>query len=98
MNPTKEQIQWFWEQCGFKLDDDGDFRWWYLPDGSHLSLDEDPLLDINNLFKYAVPKLIEKIGRYDLVTLVINAFCDALEAGGEFKDYLFWAIYKALGG
>ncbi|KKN76486.1 hypothetical protein LCGC14_0369950 [marine sediment metagenome] len=43
------------------------------------------------LFKYAVPKVLEKIGRYELVVLVNNAVCAAVESGGEIAHALFWA-------
>lgn len=57
--PTDKQIKKFWAWCGFRLEADIDFFWWYLPDGGHLPLGEQPALDLNNLFKYAVPKLDE---------------------------------------
>ena len=68
--PTKEQIQKFWEWCGFhfqtldelkpKYRHPANLRWVY-PDGDTGGL---PAIDLNNLFKYAVPKL-------DSVTAVI---------------------------
>jgi len=105
--PTKEQVRRFWEQCGFKfshlasvhnffLGDTGEkVKFWLYPDGN---CDILPPIDLNNLFKYAVPKLLEKIGKFEIVALVNNAVCDAVEAKGEITDFLFWAIYKALGG
>ena len=61
--PTKEQQQWLWEKCGFKhTNSPNEFirrNWWTNPEHhceSHL-----PDLDLNNLFKYAVPIWIEKI-------------------------------------
>ena len=98
--PTPEQIQWLWEQCGLKPahpncrisghmsipDESG--NWWCRPIE----------VDLNNLFKYAVPKTLEKLGKLKTVELVNNAVCDAVENKGEIADSLFWAIYKALGG
>lgn len=56
--PTKEQIKEFWEKLGFKPKPNvyGSTSWKY-PDG--LRIDVLPLIDLNNLFLYAVPKLIE---------------------------------------
>jgi hypothetical protein len=51
--PTKEQIQKFWEWCRLSTDSIGR---WYTEDGYFLS-SETPKVDLNNLFKYAVPKL-----------------------------------------
>ena len=57
MIPT-EKIQWFWEQCGF---------WrcggnWMRPNdiiyGTGL-----PPIDLNSLFKYAVPKVVDIIAK-----------------------------------
>lgn len=59
--PTQEELKKFWEWCGFRLDDGGDFKWWYKPEGDHLPLGEEPALDLNNLFQNAVPKAIDRI-------------------------------------
>jgi len=66
MNPTREQIQWVWEKCGFTEvpkygGSDYSEILWRSPIGSHS--ESLPLIDLNNLFKYAVPKLE---GKYDL--------------------------------
>jgi len=106
MQPTKEQIQWFWEQCGWEWFEVTQ-KWsqlasshWSGPNNEYtLAL---PPIDLNNLFKYAVPVLLEKIGKYELLVLVNNAICNAVNAhlyGQEgIPDHLFWAIYKAFGG
>lgn len=59
--PTQGEIKELWERCGFSLRRDlplilysGDAKWLY-PDGGH-GIDL-PDIDLNNLFKYAVPKL-----------------------------------------
>lgn len=106
--PTEAQIKEFWEWCGVKLDDDGSFKWWYLPDGSHLPLGEEPALDLNNLFKYAVPKV-----RYCDVTKIdtlnrSEEYVASVRYGegtvgntgyGRSKDpalALFWAIWEVI--
>lgn len=55
--PTKEQVRKFWEKCGFKPQPNawGDTYWLY-PD--KLRTTALPPIDLNNLFKYAVPKMI----------------------------------------
>ena len=53
--PTKEQIQWLWEQCGWRDYYPLGFRnGWADPEGNFHS--ELPPIDLNNLFWYAVPK------------------------------------------
>jgi len=57
---TNEQIKEFWEWCGFEYKIPSDYGlpccdWWQYPDGIQSS--NSPPIDLNNLFKYAVPKL-----------------------------------------
>ncbi len=54
--PTQEQIQAFWEWCGFIH---GSWQGWFeLKDyGGKYIGDDLPTIDLNNMFKYAVPKL-----------------------------------------
>jgi len=59
---TKKEIKEFWEWCGLKVQNAPSGRYFIVtyPDGSS-SMDAGfvryPPLDLNNLFKYAVPKL-----------------------------------------
>ena len=55
--PTKEQMRWFCEQCGLR-NLYGRYDTWLYPDGKY---GNQPDLDLNNLFKYAVPKLDKKV-------------------------------------
>jgi len=111
MEPTKEQIQWLWEQCGFTRLPYGNREYhfeltkkvmnWLPPDKRGNSMEYLPRIDLNNLFKYAVPKL------QDLrwVKFNFDSECE-LRIGnrgifGVNDDpalALFWAIFKALGG
>uniref|UniRef100_A0A6M3JNV7 Uncharacterized protein n=1 Tax=viral metagenome TaxID=1070528 RepID=A0A6M3JNV7_9ZZZZ len=52
--PTNEQIKEFWEWCGFKVAL-GKLYWY--PDKEFSPARRLPSVDLNNLFKYAVPKL-----------------------------------------
>lgn len=67
--PTKKQIEEFWEGYGFEEKDFGEFVYgplmhggkiyekaWFAPNGDNW-LDELPRIDLKNLFRYAVPKL-----------------------------------------
>ena len=118
MNPTKEQQQWLWEKCGFKWADAhnpdcncGAEMWCYIaPNGrdyaGRIGYHENglPELDLNNLFKYAVPKLDlqQIIIQPDLVTnyYVGLTVGDKLYESGHQDPALalFWVLYKALGG
>lgn len=118
MEPTKEQIQWFWEQCGFRygegiveFPDSGiseRINGWHYSDKSFVPVWATlngglPPIDLNNLFKYAVPKLgglqLENVTDYGFTVrvntqpMVISIYNDKDPALA-----LFWAIYKALGG
>ena len=107
MKPTDEQIKWFWEQCGLTVDYSERHICYYVysRDGKELcSLGT--FLDLNNLFKYAVPKLLHwHIQRVHLN--MANCFA-SVQRPDRFQFYdaydndpalaLFWACFKALGG
>jgi hypothetical protein len=102
MKPTEEQIKEFWEWCGFKPYK-GICGYWIPPDNK--AADILPELDLNNLFKYAVPKLIKEL---PLGTLTLECFnggkwiCEFTGYdGAEAEDTnlslaLFWAIWKVI--
>jgi hypothetical protein len=58
--PTQEQLQRFWIWCGLKEVHPSSMynHTKYSLDG--LPFDELPILDLNNIFKYAVPKIAFK--------------------------------------
>ena len=60
--PTQEQSKEFWERCGFNFA--GDKRFLGFPDGTLRSITGVPPIDLNNLFKWAVPQLVESLGEY----------------------------------
>ena len=96
--PLESQVRWLWERCGLKFD----FR--------ELPSQQLPLIDLNSLFKYAVPILDidipyyvpeivisrDKASRTDWLCYIDD--CDELETGETPALALFWAIYKSLGG
>ena len=118
--PTQEQIKEFWEWCGFNSrlvwSDPADiggrhqFKVWDYPDGSgvtqHLSVN--PPIDLNNLFKYAVPKCpqFQDLARTNKGWLVtyISGYVDLPRIGRypifdevEAEDpalALFWALWQ----
>jgi hypothetical protein len=81
MNPTKEQEKRFWEWCGFTENLGGVWRyaefkttnyWWVAPTGrKYLEL---PQPDLNNLFKYAVPRYIKETSAGDTPNYIGNAY------------------------
>ena len=109
--PTKAQVKEFWEWCGLDLkgyhcDGDGQFvkyigsnRWiWHLP------------IDLNNLFKWAVPK-VNSSGYYVNLSQTIykidgwhcKVWADDAEIYGKSKHSdpalaLFWAIWEVIHG
>jgi len=55
--PTRKQIKEFWEGCGlFTRQHPLGWDMWYSPDKEFIGNDPPPI-DLNNLFKYAVPML-----------------------------------------
>ncbi len=70
MKPTDKQIRWLWEQCGLvlrkgKILESGlqTFDTWETPEGT---ITFTPDIDLNNLFKYAVPELDRREIAYSL--------------------------------
>lgn len=107
--PTKEQIQWFWGQCGLHYE----LPYWVDSNGQVAFYGETysellkSIYSLDNLFKYAVPKLNQVNIRGDIIespfevpfeVFVIYGF---EKSGRAFhKDpapALFWASYRALG-
>ncbi len=97
--PTEAQIKEFWEWCGFEcystaLED----LWFRMPgDESYKLLP----IDLNNLFKYAVPKLdgFKLFAQAECPDMV---FAEARTVNRYFKAgdkdpalALFWAIWEA---
>lgn len=116
--PTQEQQERLWKWCGFKYEDYNSPNFphqggcWIAPDGKPVIFEENehgfsrlPLVDLNNLFKHAVPKLrelgvmsIEFI--QDLViknNYLVSVNHQPFENASSFALALFWAIYKAAG-
>ncbi|GAG87747.1 unnamed protein product [marine sediment metagenome] len=120
--PTAKQLKKFWEWCGFELEivsfntDPADLggkrectvdHWHY---GANLWTVFPPTIDLNNLFKYAVPKLIELGYHLELCdTTKPNEYRVAIKdrsfslVGNLWWDNdpalaLFWAIEKLIDG
>ena len=111
MGPTKEEIRRLWAKCGFKFlkkeEDSGVWDYgldiYAYPDGAVLPL---PDIDLNNLFKYAVPKITELGFTVNIVIKKDYNGCFLAHESGtvygaedeNLEDALFWAINSVLGG
>src|SRR3990167_4398603 len=104
MNPTQEQIKKFWEWCGIKQDSD---RTWRDANGLGVLISTImPPLDLNNLFKYAVPKLKRwRIANYPEGAMsefgLIRVWVTTGDWDGMVEDNdpalaLFWAIWEII--
>ncbi len=115
--PTKEQIQWFGEQCGFKHNipfpelakrkdiphpERFEKEQWYIPG---IYCGSEPELDLNNLFKYAVPVFIAKVMAEQecscdfAYAVLFKRWLQELELDiPNATGTLFKVLYKALGG
>lgn len=101
MNEPRKQIKEFWEGYGFERTEvasgfnTGGQRVglclaWRYPDGKINQFEPD--IDLNNLFKYAVPFLVDEIGLLDVRKLLVEW---ARRLTGDYeKDTLalFWAL------
>ena len=113
----------FWEKCGFTYypfksypEEETMYKggivcrqeYWLYPDGS--THKEAPPIDLNNLFKYAVPKLSDNHQELTVITFIPtigNNWCCRIEILGQHKatafgedpaQVLYQAISKAFGG
>ncbi len=111
--PSEAQVKEFWEWCGFKKEAVNTFvngKWtptpsagysWRYPNGREECYP--PPIDLNNLFKYAVPKVKEHYkalstpGYYcSPMPLFEDWIYEWLFYGKDPALALFWACYKAL--
>ena len=112
MKPTEEKIKRFWEWCGFTVTSKGViYGDAIMVDDSCHHIMELPEIDLNNLFKYAVPKLhayvlqsFHKNHSYHHASVVLNEYTGLEDVIVSSTDVprdedpalaLFWAIYKA---
>jgi hypothetical protein len=112
--PTQEQIKEFWEWCGFKRLPQGNRYYhfelttkvmdWQAPTGE--TMPYLPRIDLNNLFKWAVPKL-QQTGRevgiiareasgFEAKVLHISPQWSSIGRDEDPALALFWAIYKVI--
>jgi len=66
---NQQELQEFWEWCGFyRWNSPNDYiarNWWHNPDPNNNDSHSLPPIDLNSLFRYAVPKV-------DNVRLIMN--------------------------
>jgi len=88
--PTDEQKKELWEYFG-------KHTYWTYENG----WDNFPPIDLNNLFKYAVPKVYEDLGRKG-ESYKFDRIWDAIERALLDKEdvgtAVFWAIYSVITG
>ncbi len=99
MKPTKEQEKKFWEHFGFIYSDDWSSKIPYKnPQGDIVN---DLPVDLNNLFKYAVPKLKDGIdvafSKYEDTRWFVKLENQVMTTENEDPALaLFWAIWKVI--
>ena len=106
MKPTEEsQIREFWEWCGLHQDSFGNISISNNEPNTieFLEYQEYPPVDLNNLWKYAIPKVLERgsnihihirTGRTKVV--ISNAFTTHMKTNPDPALALFWAIEKVI--
>jgi len=110
--PTQEQLKKFWEWCGFTFTPHLSSRGstyktteiMNFPDGTGYVVykGESLELDLNNLFKYAVPKLRDWMMKQNIMSPYIYVVVKTHNKKGVSVDYdtpalaLFWAIWEVM--
>ena len=100
--PTQEQIKelWGWCEFKFKLSASENPHYWIDPFGRAMA--KLPPIDLNNLFKYAVPKRIrqyEDKGEHTASVwnkLFITWVHSMVEGNSDPALALFWAIWEVI--
>ena len=92
--PTEVQIKEFWTKCGLVEQHTGS---WYVNEiGGEFVRQETPPIDLNNLFKYAWDKAVERLADIDLSTNY-EARCKLLmlwAERGRSALTLFWVLQE----
>ena len=109
--PTNEQVKEFWGWCGLRKRDGQGFHFedytvwedtnYHNQTVSHSSTP--PPIDLNNLFKYAVPATINQLfvngnSVKHAYTKLFKMWLDKWGEGYTFEDALFWAIWEVIHG
>ncbi len=107
--PTDEQAKEFWERCGFKQLEWAKSGWhyeqtkkvmnWTHPLYEFSSMEFLPRLDLNNLFKYAVPKIRDQMGATAFIDFehIIHKWAITIIWNNDDPALtLFWAIYEVI--
>jgi len=101
--PTDVQLKRFWEWCGFQprygglIGQEHIIGWHYPNRDTHLKT---PELTLNNLFKYAVPKLryalLQWSGQEWTAEVQYPPFTGFIPAGSDPSLALFWAVNEII--
>ena len=108
MKPTQEQTEEFWEWCGLYkvLASDGKYHWFKgeeivsPTDSNHI-----PIVNLDNLFKWAVPKLLAmgfQMAQPNIdyhVFIIVRKNDRIITVDETDKDpalAIFWAIWRAI--
>jgi hypothetical protein len=104
--PTQEIIRELWEWCGWKVRPNlpsiiyGNDATWVSPEKGKYSREifseTLPPIDLNNLFKWAVPALIKKIGKHRAYLLLSGCLSDSILLGKKLEDEIFLIICKVI--
>ena len=95
--PTQGQIKEFWEWCGCKLVNGHDYYYWLFLDRSTIKGAAEPDIDLNNLFKYAVPLIIQHIlkvyrpkwNKDSALSYIFDLWDNKIRGGKDYPTALF---------
>lgn len=99
--PTQERMKEFWKGYGFEWLARGSHDKFHqldairYPDGTIHSMPPDT--DLNNLFRYAVPKALEKIGatsNFRALQILFRMWLDKYWELRDLEDALFWVLWQ----
>ena len=118
--PTQEQIKEIWKWCGWHKVKPANIDVWFIsgacdeywksPNGDKIarvsnSFNELPPIDLNNLFKYAMPVVLPKLesrftdpeyNRIRALEILFAKWIEKIKEGYSFEEALFWAIWEVI--
>jgi hypothetical protein len=96
IQPTPAEVEDFWERCDLYAEERGawsgkKFYSWFAPNKLFIC-DDAPPIDLNNLFRYAVPKVEE--ANSEATVYILHQLCEAVYHHQDPALALFWAIWS----
>ena len=86
-----EELKEFWEWCGWNWQTEKESLVGHRATVKYI---DPPPVNLDNLFRYAVPELVSVVGRFETYLLLSGCLSNAILLGKKFEDEVYEAIRK----